>query len=631
MKIFNQFIISTIIFLGVMSNLSYATGNQPNIITEDKTNTPDMLNTLGATDIVDLSAYFTSSTYIINKYIIKKLPSSNLGTLYMADGTTAITINQTLSQTEADGLKFDPKESCSDATAEFQYAGVSDGDEEGTVGIVKIPLVAKAECSNLTVTSDNKNNPEMLNTLGAVDILNLSGKDSNGNAISRFRITSLPNSNQGVLYMSNRTTPVNLNQTLTLEEANGLKFDPNSNFVGDVTFTYIAISDSGVEGNKATVTIPLNSDIVDNVPTADDKNNPKMSNSLSAVDILNLSGKDSSGNSIATFIITSLPNSNQGILYMSDGKTPVKLNQTLTLEEANGLKFDPNSNFVGDVTFTYVAVDGSGVKSSNATVTIPLISDIVDNAPTADDKNNPKMPNSLSAVDILNLSGKDSSGNSVSTFIITSLPNSNQGILYMSDGKTPVKLNQRLTLEEANGLKFDPNSNFVGDVTFTYVAVDGNDVRSSNATVTIPLTISYNREIVTHNDSGVAHGSDPIVINVIGNDKGIPEGATVLLVNSDGTLTDEIIVGGGVWSVNRDNNVVFTPARGCSATTPSPINYVLRDTNGGISNTSSITITGECICEPYRESIPVFSNLGMVLMMLLSMIIGVSLVRKEII
>jgi len=513
MSISHRFFITIFLLLGAISSFSYATDTSNNIITDNKRNA-SMVNTLGATDIVDLSAHFTNSTYIISNFIIKSLPNANLGILYMSDGITVVTVGQKLTRVESDGLKFDPIASCTATDAQFTYVGVSDEGVEGTVATVTIPLTVGTECL-ANVTSDDKNNPQMSNRLDAVNILDLSGKDSDGNAVN-------------------------------------------------------------------------------------------------------------------SFIITSLPSENQGILYMSDGTTPVQLNQTLTLEEANGLRFDPNANFVGDVTFTYVALDDNGVRGNEATVTIPLINSVA-NAPTADDKVNPKMLNTLGAVNILDLSGKDSNGDGITRFIITSLPSSNQGILYMADGKTAVSLNQLLTLEEANGLKFDPNINFVGDVKFTYMAIDTNGIKSSNATVTIPVVASNNTDIVIYNDVGIANGdSNPVVIDVLANDIGTSlEGGTVLLINSDGTYTNEIVVDGeGTWYVNSDNTIVFTPVTPFEGT-PTPVDYVVRDVNGGISNTATITIDGKCVCKSYREDVPVFSSLGLFLMIFFSMILGVRLIKRE--
>ena len=346
--------------------------------------------------------------------------------------------------------------------------------------------------------TDDKINPKMLNTLGAVNILDLSGKDANGVAIQEFTILSLPSANQGLLYMEDGATLIEVDQNLTLEEAKGIKFDPNENFEGNVTFIYVAVDSNGLIGNEATVTIPLFSPHEQVVkPTTDDKTNPQMLNTLAAVNILNLSGKDANGMAVKNFIITSLPDASEGILYMADGSTAILLDQNLTLEEANGIKFDPNENFVGDVTFNYVAVDDNGVKGNEAVVTIPLIAptpDVI--VPVADDKINPAILNSLGAVNIVNLSGTDANGTTIERFIITSLPSADQGVLYMADGTTPVTLNQELTLEEANGLRFDPNSSFVGNALFHYVAIDHNGVKGDAATVTIPVIAGTTEECV---------------------------------------------------------------------------------------------------------------------------------------
>ena len=485
--------------------------------------------------------------------------------------------------------------------------------------------------STSIITNDVINPTSILNTLGATDIVNLSGVDNNGKSVDRFIIVSLPNVNLGTLYMADGKTAVFVNQVLTLEEANGLTFDPRTSCTaGTATFTYIAMNSDGVKGNVGTVSLPLHVADSCNEVTSDDKLNPQMLNTLGAVNILDLSGKDGNGDAVDSFAITSLPSVDQGVLYLADGSTEVSVNQTLTLEEANGLKFDPKDTFVGDVKFTYVAIDDSGIRGNVALVTIPLINPIVEGNPTADDKINPQMLNTLGAVNILDLSGKDNNEEAIERFTITSLPSSNQGVLYLADGRTEVSLNQTLTLEEANGLRFDPKDTFVGDVKFTYVAVDSNGARSNNATVIIPLVASNRTDIVTHNDEAQANGNaDPITINVLENDTGDLTEATVYLITDNGEKSQMLTASGeGVWTVNDDNTVTFTPVAPFVGT-PTSIMYVVQDSNGALSNSSSIAITGTCVCDVYEASIPVFSTLGLIFMFLISMLLGLSLVKRE--
>ena len=215
----------------------------------------------------------------------------------------------------------------------------------------------------------------MSNLFGAVNILDLSGTDATGDAVNSFVIKSLPEAEEGILYMADGTTLVTVGQELTEEDASGLKFDPKESFLGDATFTYVAVDDDGKEGNVAIVTLPIVATVNANAPLTNAKVNPELIHTLGAVNILNLSGTDSDGKAIESFIITALPFASQGVLYMADGTTPVTVNQILTLEEANALKFDPKAGFVGDATFKYAAIDKNGLQGNIATVRIPVIAE----------------------------------------------------------------------------------------------------------------------------------------------------------------------------------------------------------------------------------------------------------------
>ena len=594
---------------------------------------PKMLNSLGATDITGLLGTDKDGN-IVTKFIIKTLPNANEGILYMADGVTPVRLNQELTREEANGLKFDPKAGfVGDAT--FRYAAIDDAGVVGNSATVTIPVES---AGNVKPISADKRNGRLDNTLGATDITDLSGTDKDGHAVTKFIITKLPNANEGILYMADGVTPVRLNQELTQEEANGLKFDPKEGFVGDATFNYAPVDKDGVQGDDATITIPVgnpNGGGEAVKPITDDRQNPKMLNNLGATDITDLSGTDKDGQAVTKFIITKLPNADEGVLYMADGVTPVRVNQELTLEEANGLKFDPKAGFVGDATFEYAAIDNDGVRGNDATVTIPVGNHIDENdkKPTSDDKTNGRLDNTLGATDITNFSGTDKDGHAVTKFIITKLPNANEGILYMADGVTPVTLNQELTLEEANGLKFDPKEGFVGDATFEYVAIDKDGVRSNKATVTIPVGNPIGGNVVAYDDIGQAEGgANPIHINVLANDRAVPAGAVVRLVDQNGAFTDRLVVEGqGVWTVDGNNIVTFTPAAGFVGT-PTPIQYVIQQgTNSRlISNRATISIAGQCVCEPYESSVASLGSFGLIIMLFLSSLLGLNLARKEI-
>jgi hypothetical protein len=260
MKIFKRSLFATILFA---STLLFATGiGESTIVTDDKTN-EEIINSQEANDIIDLSATSTNGLSVCN-FRIKSLPDSGAGVLYMADGVTAVEVNQNLTQEEADGLMFDPKDKFV-GDASFTYSGIDINGDEGSVATVTLPIISEDSDDGTTnpgtgttvVTTDDKVNPEMLNSLPAVDILNLSGKDADGEAVNNFIIKSIVAEEAGVLYMADGTTAVEVDQNLTKDESDGLKFDPKENFIGDALFTYQSVDVNGELGNVATVTIPV--------------------------------------------------------------------------------------------------------------------------------------------------------------------------------------------------------------------------------------------------------------------------------------------------------------------------------------------------------------------------------------
>jgi len=189
-------------------------------------------------------------------------------------------------------------------------------------------------------------------------------------------------------------------------------------------------------------------------------------------------------------------------------------------------------------------------------------SDTIITPPITDDKLNPSIKNSLGAVNILNLSGKDAEGMAVNNFRIKTLPDATQGILYMEDGVTAVVIEENLTREESDGLRFDPNENFVGDATFTYVAIDDFGLIGNEATVTIPVTAS---NLIA-----------PVVPPVV------------------------------------------TPAVPPVETVPAVVETCV-DTNH----------TDDCVCEDYNKSIPIFTTMGLMMMVLLTAVMGSVFLNKK--
>ena len=105
-------------------------------------------------------------------------------------------------------------------------------------------------------------------------------------------------------------------------------------------------------------------------PVAADITAPAMSDQYGATDLPALSATDADG-TIASYVITSLPDATQGVLTLNG--TAVTSGQELTPAQAALLKFDPVSGYSGNVNFTYQAYDNSNSISNVGTVTIPVV------------------------------------------------------------------------------------------------------------------------------------------------------------------------------------------------------------------------------------------------------------------
>ena len=128
-----------------------------------------------------------------------------------------------------------------------------------------ITAQAQAESTvNSELSTDDIENPSVLNSLGPVEILNLSGYYNEGRDVQRFKIVSLPAPSEGILYLEDGVTEVQVNQILNTNEANTLRFDPHPDFVGDAIFQYASVNiNDEVDQNPATVSIPVYAKVTD--------------------------------------------------------------------------------------------------------------------------------------------------------------------------------------------------------------------------------------------------------------------------------------------------------------------------------------------------------------------------------
>jgi len=149
------------------------------------------------------------------------------------------------------------------------------------------------------------------------------------------------------------------------------------------------------------------------------------------------------------------------------------------------------------------------------------------------------------------------------------------------DTLTVVDVNQPANgtvVNNGTSLTYTPNSGFIGIDTFTYVIDDGNgDQASAEVTITVENNVP-----TANDDSALATGSQPLIINVLDND-----------VDSDGSsLVVQSVSQGqnGAVTINADGTVTYQADQDFVGS--DSFTYTIVDEDGGES-TATVNVTVE--------------------------------------
>jgi len=142
------------------------------------------------------------------------------------------------------------------------------------------------------------------------------------------------------------------NGTVTLDSNGGFTYTPNTNFNGTDSFTYMA-NDGSASSNVATVTITVGA--INDPPTASNDSYSTNEDTPLTVTPPGVLGNDSD------------PDGDQLAAALDSGPR----NGTLTLKPDGSFSYEPNLNFNGTDSFTYMANDGTS-NSNVATVTLTV-------------------------------------------------------------------------------------------------------------------------------------------------------------------------------------------------------------------------------------------------------------------
>ncbi len=532
------------------------------------------------TDIaVDLTGTDIDGTVV--SVTVTTLPPASEGVLYLSDGTTPVVAGTPITAAQAANLVFTP-------AANFN-------------GTVTIPFTvtdddgATSAPANEVITVNDVNDPPTANPSTSsgdedTDIaVDLTGTDIDGTVVS-VTVTTLPPASEGVLYLSDGTTPVVAGTPITAAQAANLVFTPAANFNGTVTIPFTVTDDDGATSAPANEVITVND--VNDPPTA----NPSTSSGDEDTDIaVDLTGTDIDG-TVVSVTVTTLPPASEGVLYLSDGTTPVVAGTPITAAQAANLVFTPAANFNGTVTIPFTVTDDDGATSAPANEVI-TVNDVND-PPTA----NPSTSSGDEDTDIaVALTGSDVDG-TIASVTVTTLPPASEGILYLSDGTTPVVAGTPITAAQAASLVFTPAANFNGTVTIPFTVTDDDGATSAPANEVI--TVNDVNDPPTANPSTSSGDEDTdIAVDLTGTDSDgtivsvtvttLPPASEGVLYLSDGTTP---VVAGTPITAAQAANLVFTPAADFNGTVTIP--FTVTDDDGATSAPANEVITVNDVNDP---------------------------------
>lgn len=436
-----------------------------------------------------------------------------------------------LTPAQAAAIRFAPASGFS-GTLNFTYWVVDNSNNTSNIANYGITVAAQPPVS-AAVT-----NPVMPNTNGATAINALSATDADG-TISSYTVLELPDPSQGVLSVPCPPTPtggtcsggfVNLTAavltantngiSLTPTQAAGMRFDPTAGFTGLAAFKYTATDNDGLQSNVATYTLSVSGS--GNIPpVAKNVITPSMPCTNGVTSVPTFVGFDADG-TIASYTITALPTTTQGVLSIPCPATPsgatcsggfadltaaVLAANTggivLTPAQAAGMRFDPGPNFSGNVDIPYTTTDNSGSISAGAVYTIPVTTQ----PPIANAVIAPMLLQTAGGTAIPAMIASDVDG-TIAIYNVESLPSASQGILSVPcpptftgatctggyQDLTPTVLAAYstggipLTPTQMSGLKFTPSASYNGNIVFNYHVVDNSGMISNSTTYTIPVS-----------------------------------------------------------------------------------------------------------------------------------------------
>ncbi len=348
-------------------------------------------------------------------------------------------------------------------------------------------------------------------------------------------------------------------------ETGAITFTPKDGFTGDPTPISYSVQDT--QGNESSADVEI-----DYPPLArDDRVNAEVGKQI-VIFVLDNDSQTSSPLDKASLrlIDPTTGDEVESVTVQGEGTWSTNIDGSVTFTPEDGFKNNPTP-------IKYVVRELSGDVSNQATITI-VYPDAVDDVVIVP-------ANHVGAITV-NVAENDSNNTVANTVTIGCQQPGVQTLVVNNEGTWSVAENGVVTFTPIDGFSGDPT-----DIQYTIGLVSGE--RSNCA------TIDLRHELLAVDDSATLNVGGVSLINVLDNDSGALNIASVRLVTPanpvEGTTLSEdgrtlTVPNEGTWSVNDEGIVTFTAVDGFTSS-PTPIGYTVENMEGIRSNVAQITLT----------------------------------------
>ncbi|MCP4541931.1 MAG: tandem-95 repeat protein, partial [Chloroflexi bacterium] len=313
-------------------------------------------------------------------------------------------------------------------------------------------------------------------------------------------------------------------------------YEPNADYCGPDSFTYTA---SDGNGGTDTATVNVTIECVNDAPGAVDDDADTNEDTAVTVDVL---GNDTDADTGDTLSVESVTQPTNG---------------TVTNNTAD-VTYDPDTDYCGSDSFTYTASDGNdGTDTATVNVTVTCDND----APVAADDSETTNEDTTVTIDVLTNDTDVDTGDTLSVESVTQ-PTNGTAINNVTD------------------VTYEPNTDYCGDDSFTYVVSDG--VLTGTATVNVTIECVNDAPVAT-DDTEPTNEDTAVTVDVLANDTDVDTGDTLNVESVTQPPNGTVI--NNVTDVTYEPNVDY-----CG---DDSFAYVVSD--GVLSDTATVNVTITCV------------------------------------